>query len=89
MPADARLHSWLFGSYLLELPVLVFAIDGPVTRVFTRSRAERDGWPLVVLDGRDRAEPMEVPTAELIAELERFLKRIDRDAAALVDEPRA
>jgi hypothetical protein len=82
VPAGARLHSWLFASYMLELPVLVFALAGPVTRVFTRTRAEREGWPLVVLDGRDRPEPAEVPTAELTAELERFLERIDRDAAA-------
>ena len=35
------MHSWHFASYLLELPVLVFAIDGPVTRVYTRTLAER------------------------------------------------
>jgi hypothetical protein len=29
VPPDAVLHSWLFASYMAQLPVVVFAIDGP------------------------------------------------------------
>jgi hypothetical protein len=79
----ATLHSWIFASYMLDLPVLVFAIDGPETSVFTRTRAESSGWPLVVLDGRDLAEPVRVRTDELAAEAQRFLDRVAADAARL------
>ena len=82
--AGAVLHSWLFASYMLELPVLVFAIDGPVTAVFTRTRAESPGLPLVALEGRDLAEPVEVATDALAAETEDFLARVGADAARLV-----
>ena len=84
VPASAVLHSWLFPSYMLELPVIVFAIDGPVTRVYTRTRAEAHGWPLVVAEDRDLADAVAVPTAEVIDEAQTFLDRIDRDAAALI-----
>jgi hypothetical protein len=82
----AVLHSWLFASYMVQLPVLVFAIDGPATTVFTRTRDETPGWPLVVLEGRDRREPVGVPTDALTAEVRRFLDRVARDVRAVVAE---
>jgi hypothetical protein len=84
VPADAVLHSWLFSSYMRELPVVVFAIDGAATSVFTRTRAETDGWPLVVLDGRDLADPVSVPTAELGDAVRGFLDAVGGDVARLL-----
>jgi hypothetical protein len=69
---------------MLELPVIVFAIDGPVTHIYTRTRGETDGWPLVVADGRDLADPVVVRTADVTREAQSFLNRVDRDAAALL-----
>ena len=85
VPASAVLHSWHFSSYLVELPVIVFAIDGPVTRVYTRTLSEGPGMPLVVAEG-DLVDPVEVPTAELIDEAQTFLDHVERDAAALSHE---
>jgi hypothetical protein len=79
----ATVHSWIFASYMLDLPVLVFAIDGAVTTVFTRTRAESEGRPLVVLDGRDLADPVAVRTDQLAAEAQSFLDRVAADAARL------
>jgi hypothetical protein len=84
VPAGAVLHSWLFSSYMLDLPILVFAIDGPVTTVFTRTRAETAGWPLVVLEGRDLSEPITVPTSELVDAVRGFLEDVGRDVAGLL-----
>jgi hypothetical protein len=84
IPAGAVLHSWLFSSYMRDLPVLVFAIDGPVTTVFTRTRAETAGWPLVVLEGRDLSEPVTVATAELVESAHGFLDEVARDVADLL-----
>jgi hypothetical protein len=82
-PPGAVMHSWPFASYMLELPVLVFAIDGPVTSVFTRTRAETPDWPLVALEGRDLADPVQVPTAELEEEAQAFVDRVASDVALL------
>jgi hypothetical protein len=84
VPAGAVLHSWLFSSYMRDLPVLVFAIDGPDTTLFTRTRAETAGWPLVVLEGRDLSDPVTVPTAELVDAVRRFLDEVGRDVAGLL-----
>lgn len=84
VPAGAVLHSWLFASYMAQLPVVVFAIDGPVTTIFTRTRDETPGWPLVVLEGRDRPEPVSVATEALTAEVRRFLGRVAQDVRAAV-----
>jgi len=84
VPATAIVHSWHFPSYMLELPVIVFAIDGPVTRVYTRTLAEEQGWPLVVAEGRDLADAVEMPTAALLDEAQTFIDQVDRDAAALI-----
>jgi hypothetical protein len=65
---------------------VVFAIDGPATTVFTRTRDETPGWPLVVLEGRDRREPVAVATDALTAEVRRFLDRVARDVRAVVAE---
>lgn len=85
VPASAVLHSWHFPSYMLELPVIVFAIDGPVTRVYTRTLSEGRGQPLVIAEDRDLADAVEVPTAQLLDEARTFLDQVDRDAAALSD----
>lgn len=82
--AGAVLHSWLFASYMAQLPVVVFAIDGPVTTVFTRTRDETPGWPLVVLEGRDRPEPVSMATDALAADVRRFLDRVAQDTRAVV-----
>ncbi|MFL5862913.1 MAG: hypothetical protein ACJ780_19415 [Solirubrobacteraceae bacterium] len=51
--------------------------------MFTRTRAETDGWPLVVLEGRDRPDAVIVPTAELADAVRGFLGDVGRDAAGL------
>jgi hypothetical protein len=84
VPADAVLHSWLFASYMRELPVVVFAIDGDATAVYTRTRAETDGWPLVVLEGRDLADPITVPTRQVAGTVQGFLDQIGHDVARLL-----
>jgi hypothetical protein len=84
VPPDAVLHSWLFASYMAQLPVVVFAIDGPLTTVFTRTRDETPGWPLIVLDGRDRREPVSVATDALAAEVRHFLDRVTEDVRAVI-----
>jgi hypothetical protein len=76
VPPSAVLHSWIFASYMAQLPVIIFAINGPVTTVYTRTREEAPEWPLIVLEGRDRASPVEVPTDELRDGLRRFLAKL-------------
>jgi hypothetical protein len=69
---------------MAQLPVVVFAIDGPLTTVFTRTRDETPGWPLIVLDGRDRREPVSVATDALAAEVRHFLDRVTEDVRAVI-----
>jgi hypothetical protein len=83
VPATAMVHSWHFPSYMLELPVIVFAIDGPVTRVYTRTLSEGQGRPLVVAEDRDLADAVEMSTAALLDEAQTFINQVDRDAAVL------
>jgi hypothetical protein len=84
VPPDAVLHSWLFASYMVQLPVVIFAIDGPLTTVFTRTRDETPGWPLIVLDGRDRREPIFVATDALAAEVRHFLDGVTEAVRAVI-----
>jgi hypothetical protein len=69
----ALLHSWLFGSYQYLLPMLVFAVDGAETLIFTRTWEESDVGALVALDGRDLEDPVPVPTATVAQQARRFL----------------
>jgi hypothetical protein len=79
-PTDAVLHQWLFSSFMLRIPVLIFAVTPETTWIATRTHEEAEGWPLVVLEGRDLADPVTVPTADVETEARGYL------AAA---EPRA
>jgi hypothetical protein len=72
----ARLHAWMFPCFMVWMPVLVFATDGPLTAIYTRTLSEQPGMPLVVLDGRDQKEPAVVATADVVREARDFLAMI-------------
>jgi hypothetical protein len=72
----ALLHAWMFPCFMVWMPVLVFATEGPLTAIYTRTLSERHGMPLVVRDGRDRDEPTIVATADVIREAQDFLAMI-------------
>lgn len=72
----ARLHAWMFPCFMVWMPVLVFAMDGPSTAIYTRTLSERPGMPLVVGDGRDREEPTIVATADIAREARDFLATV-------------
>jgi len=88
VPATAIMHSCHFPSYMVEMPVIAFAIDGPLTRVYTRTLSEAQGHPLVVGEKRDLADAVVMPTAALLDEAQTFIDRIGRDAAALIQRRR-
>jgi hypothetical protein len=85
VPVSAILHSWHFSSYMYEIPVIVFAIDGPVTRIYTRTLSEVVGNPLVITEDRDLADVVEIPTASLLDEAKNFIDQVDHDIATLID----
>jgi hypothetical protein len=76
VPAGAQLHSWLFASFVYRMPALFFAIAGEETWIYTRTHEESEGLPLVVLHGRDLAEPVRVPTREVVAAAQGFLAEV-------------
>jgi len=73
LPEDAKAYYWLFGDFILWLPVIVFAIKGSEVRIYTRTRAETEGNPWIVWSERDRAETVLVSHAALVEELLTFL----------------
>lgn len=76
----AHLHSWLVSDDLQWLPVIVFATTEGETCVVTRTHAEAEGWPLVVLEGRDRVEPTCVATTDVVAQAQSFIAAAEADA---------
>ena len=88
VPATAIMHSWHFPSYMVEMPVVVFAIDGPLARIYTRTLSEAQGHPLVIDEKRDLADAVVMPTAALLDEAQTFIDRVGRDAAALIQRQR-
>jgi hypothetical protein len=72
-PAGAAFHQWLFSSFMYRMPVLIFAITPQTTWIATRTHEETEGWPLIALEGRDLAEPVVVPTAEVEAQARGYL----------------
>jgi hypothetical protein len=72
-PPEAKLCQWLFSSWMSWIPVVIFAVTPATAWIATRTHAESEGWPLVVLEGRDLSEPVAVPTAEVEHEARGFL----------------
>jgi hypothetical protein len=81
-PGDAALHQWVFSSFMSLLPVLVFAVAPETTWIATRTHEETEGWPLVVLEGRDLAGPVAVPTAEVREQARGFLADCEANVRA-------
>jgi hypothetical protein len=80
--ADAALDQWLFSSFMSQMPVLLFAVAPETTWIATRTHEEAEGWPLVVLEGRDLAAPVAVPTAEVRTQALGYLGASEADARA-------
>jgi hypothetical protein len=80
--ADAQLHSWIFPCYVSSVPVIVFASAGAETWIYTRTIADSQEKPLVMLEGRDRQEAVHVPTAQLGSQARDFLDRLLADVRA-------
>jgi len=91
VPRHARIHTWTFPYYMTQLPVLVFAADGPGVSIYTRTLETSREPRLVVQPGRDREAPVEVAREDVIAELRGFLSRYLDDVASafpfIVDDP--
>ena len=79
-PEDASMHQWLFSSWMTQIPVLIFAVTAGTTWIATRTHAEREGWPLVVLAGRDLPEPVELPTSDVQREARGLLAACEANA---------
>jgi hypothetical protein len=73
LPEGFRVYEWLFVDFYAWLPKILFATDGTVVRIYTRTLAETAGNPLIVWEERDRAEPVIVPRREVIEEIRSFL----------------
>lgn len=71
---EAKLCQWIFSSWMMSIPVIIFAVTPATTWIATRTHEEREGWPLVVLAGRDLGEPVAVPTAQVEREARGFLE---------------
>jgi hypothetical protein len=76
---------------MTQLPVIIFAADGPSVSIYTRTLATSGEPGLVVQPGRDREAPVEVAREEVIVELRDFLSRYLDDLASafpfLADDP--
>jgi hypothetical protein len=81
LPTNARVYAWLVADYIMWLPVLFFASDGERVWIYTRTRSEDEGNPLIVGD-RDREEPVIEPRDSVVAEIRFFLNRVFDDLIA-------
>jgi hypothetical protein len=82
LPAEFKIYSWLFADFMQWLPIIVFATDGKMTWLYTRTLDESKGHPLVVLPGRDRVEPVKVPRSAVLKEIRSFLTRYLEDLSS-------
>jgi hypothetical protein len=82
LPADAHISSMSFPALGVWVPVLVFARTDDEVDVYTRTFAETAGFPVVVRQGRDRAEPVTLPRRAVIDELAGFVRRYLDDLVA-------
>lgn len=79
LPPKVKAYYWLFGDFVTWLPVIVFATDGTKVWIYTRTRAEADGGPLITWAERDEAQPVVVDRSAAIGELVAFLSRYVSD----------
>ena len=82
VPAAAKIYSWLAADWMMWIPLVIFATDGAAVWIYSRTRSEEEGYPLIVKEGRDRAEPVIAPRPAVAAEIHAFLTRVFDDLAA-------
>jgi hypothetical protein len=82
LPPDAKAYMLMFADFMFSFPYIVFARQGAVTRIYTRTASEEQPSRLVVLPERDRADPVVVPTQAVIDEIRSFLTRYLDDVVA-------
>ncbi len=76
LPFAAKIYSWIFGHFVMWLPVIVFATDGAEVRVYTRIwNEDRRGPRLIILPDWGHDDPVIVPLLAVLEELRGFVVR--------------
>ncbi len=75
LPPEARIYSWMLADYMIQAPILIFAVEPEVTRIYTRTVADVPGLELTLLSGRDLELPVVVQRRGVIEEFHAFFTR--------------
>lgn len=76
---EVKIYYWLFGDFILWLPIIVFATDGMTVKIYTRTISEADGRSLIILPERDFSGPVAASHSAVAEEILTFLTHFLND----------